>query len=155
MPLEVDIQVAPQFEPLVDSELLRRAVVTTLENQGMKPDEQAEVVLVVTDDDGIQQLNREFRKIDAPTDVLSFPGTLDADFVTPEGYSGYLGDVVVSFATAAAQAQAAGHPVTREMQLLTIHGVLHLMGLDDEDEEGYQRMVATQDEILAALAPAS
>jgi len=150
MPVLVDIQVAPQYEPLVDLDALRRAVAATVKHQGREDD--GEVVIVITDDDGIRQLNREFRQLDMPTDVLAFPGTLDENFVTPEGYSGYLGDIVISYSRAEAQAQEAGHPVGRELQLLTVHGVLHLLGLDDTDEASWRQMTEAQNEILQALA---
>jgi len=153
MPVLVDVQVASHHEPLVDQGPLRQAVAATVEHQGWR--DQGEVVIVITDDEGIRSLNREFRNIDDPTDVLAFPGTLAEDFVTPEGYSGYLGDVVISYSRAEVQAMEAGHTVGRELQLLTIHGVLHLMGLDDADEPGWRRMNETQEEILASLAPLS
>ncbi len=151
MPLLVDIQVAPQYDALVNPELLQQAVAATLEHQGWRGD--GEVVLVITDDEGIRRLNLEFRDTDSPTDVLAFSGALGEGFVTPEGYSGYLGDVVISYSRAEIQAAEAGHSVDRELQLLTIHGVLHLMGLDDSDEAGWQQMTAIQNEILGSLAP--
>ncbi|HOR00312.1 MAG TPA: rRNA maturation RNase YbeY [Anaerolineae bacterium] len=155
MPVLVDVQTPSQYQPLVDEAALRGAVVRTVEHQGW--DQESEVVLVITGDEDIRALNLEFRDIDAPTDVLSFPGSLDEAFVTPEGYSGYLGDVVISYPRAVEQAHAAGHSATRELQLLAIHGVLHLMGLDDADEAGWRRMVEIQDAILASLpaAPSS
>ncbi len=151
MPVEVDIQVPDHYQPLIDERLIRQAVAATVEHQGLH--EENEVVIVITDDDDIRSLNLEFRDIDNPTDVLAFPGTLSQGFVTPEEYSGYLGDVVISYSRAEAQALEAGHPVARELQLLTIHGVLHLMGLDDADEAGWRRMMDIQNEILGALAP--
>ncbi len=153
MPVLVDVQMAPQYETLVDPEAVRRAVAATVEHQGWHVEGEGEVVIVIADDEGIRSLNREFRDIDSPTDVLSFPGTLDEQFVTPEGYPGYLGDVVISYTQASAQAAAAGHPLARELQLLTVHGVLHLMGLDDADEAGWRRMSGIQDEILDSLTP--
>lgn len=149
-PVLVDIQVPPHYDPLVDQALLRQAAAATVEHQGMH--DESEVVLVITDDEGIRTLNREFRDVDNSTDVLSFPGTLDEGFVTPAGYTGYLGDVVISYSRAEAQALEAGHPVAHELQLLVIHGVLHLMGLDDADEAGWRRMSQVQDEILGSLA---
>lgn len=151
MPVLVDVQIAPQYEALVDQTLLRRAVAATLRHQGL---EEGEATLVITDDEGIRTLNFEFRDLDMPTDVLAFPGTLDESFVVPEGYSGYLGDVVISYPRAEEQARAAGHPVARELQLLTIHGVLHLLGLDDADEAGWRQMTEAQEEILAEVAAA-
>ncbi len=150
MPVEVDIQVAPQYEPAVDQAALRQAVAATLAHQGWQGE--GEVVVVVTDDLEIRSLNRQFRGVDAATDVLAFPGTLSEEFITGEGYQGYLGDVVISYSTAETQARQASHPVTREMQLLAVHGVLHLVGLDDTDEAGWRRMNEIQNEILDSLA---
>jgi len=134
MAVLVDIQVPPQYEPLIDQARLRRAVAATIENRNYQDDN--EVVLVIAGEEDMRSLNRQFRNLDSPTDVLAFPGTLDEDFVTPEGYSGYLGDVVISYPRAEAQAAAAGHPVARELELLAIHGGLHLLGYDDDDEAG-------------------
>ena len=150
MPVMVDIQMADHYQPLVDQGLVRQAVAATVEHQGWQ--DMGEVVVVITDDEGIRQLNREFRGLDNPTDVLAFPGTLEEGFVTPEDYPGYLGDVVISYSRAEAQAAEAGHPVARELQLLAIHGVLHLMGLDDADEAGWRQMMKVQSEILDSLA---
>lgn len=152
MPLLVDIQMPPHYEPLVDQALLRQAVAATVKHQGWRAEEGAEVVIVIADDDDVRALNIEFRDIDSSTDVLAFPGTLAEDFVTPDQSPSYLGDVVISYTRAEMQAAQAGHPVERELQLLTIHGVLHLMGLDDRDEAGYQRMVRAQEQILESLA---
>lgn len=151
MPVLAEIQVAAHYEPLIDRALIRQAVAATVKHQGWQ--EEGEVVVVITDDEGIRSLNREFRNIDRPTDVLAFPGTLAEGFVTPEGYGGYLGDVVISYSRAEVQAAEAGHPTGHELQLLTIHGVLHLMGLDDADEEGWRQMSRIQDEIMSSLAP--
>src|SRR5690606_11836972 len=107
MPVLVDIQVPSHYEPLIDQAALWRAVAAAVEHQGLQ--EQAEVVLVITDDEEIRSLNFEYRDLDVPTDVLAFSGALGEGFVTPEGYSGYLGDVVISYPRAEEQAQKAGH----------------------------------------------
>lgn len=150
MAVLVDVQVPSHYEPLVDQTVLRQAVAATAVHQGWQ--DEGEVVIVIADDEEVRSLNLEFRNIDSPTDVLAFPGTLAEGFVTPREYPGYLGDVVISYSRAEAQALEAGHPVVRELQLLAIHGVLHLMGLDDSDDAGYQRMVQVQNEILGSLA---
>ena len=80
----------------------------------------------------IRELNREFRDKDRVTDVLSFPGDDEPD---PDG-SRYLGDVVISAATARRQADTAGHSIDEELQLLALHGYLHLMGHDHETDDG-------------------
>ena len=149
MAVLVDIQIAPQYEPLIKEQAIRRAVEHTVAHQGWQ--QQGEVVIVITGDGDIRDLNRQFRGLDAPTDVLSFPGGVGEEFVTPAGYPGYLGDVVISYTRAEVQAQQAGHPVERELQILTVHGLLHLFGLEDEDEESWQRMMEAQNAILSAL----
>lgn len=149
MALLVTIQVAPQYEPLIDEQVIRRAVEHTVAHQGWQ--EMGEVVIVITDDGGTQDLNRQFRGLDAPTDVLSFPGGVSENFVTPPGYSGYLGDVVISYTRAEVQAHQAGHSVERELQILTVHGLLHLFGFEDEDEESWQRTMEAQNAILSSL----
>ena len=152
MPVLVDIQVPAQYDPVVDRELLRQAVAATLEHQEYR--DEAEVVLVIAGEEDMRSLNREYRNLDTPTDVLSFPGTLDEGFVTPEGYAGYLGDVVICYPRAEVQAVEAGHSVARELQLLTVHGILHLMGFDDMDEAGWRRMTEIQKAVLASLESA-
>jgi probable rRNA maturation factor len=150
MPLLIDIHFPPQYEPLIDQALLRHAVAATLQHQGQR--DGGELVIVITDDEEVRSLNLQFRNIDSPTDVLAFPGTLAEGFVTPEGHADYLGDVVISYSRAEIQAAEAGHPVARELQLLTIHGVLHLLGLDDSDEEGWRQMSEIQNSIMRSLA---
>jgi len=152
MPVLVDIQVPAQFDPVIDRELLRQAVEATLRRQAYRDD--AEVVLVIAGEEDMRSLNRQFRNLDSPTDVLSFPGTLDEGFVTPEGYAGYLGDVVICYPRAEVQAAEAGRSVAQELQLLTIHGVLHLLGFDDADEAGWRRMTEIQNAILVSLESA-
>jgi probable rRNA maturation factor len=92
-------------------------------------------------------LNRQYLGVDAPTDVLSFPvGEVD-----PESEALYLGDILISYPQALAQAEAAGHPVQAELQLLVVHGTLHLLGYDHAEEDEKTLMWKAQDEILARL----
>jgi probable rRNA maturation factor len=90
------------------------------------PRSRASVSVLLCGDARMRRLNREFRKIDRPTDVLSFPS------LEP----GFLGDVAVDVAYAARQARKRGHSVDREVQLLLAHGVLHLLGHDHETDDG-------------------
>lgn len=83
----------------------------------------------LVDDEEMRQLNRQFRGVDAPTDVLSFPG---GDWA--EG--SHLGDVVISIPSARHQAQSRGHSTQRELRLLLVHGVLHCLGYDHEADAG-------------------
>jgi probable rRNA maturation factor len=125
--------------------LLTTAVTTTLHHQQIPPP--AELTLLLTDDKTIRQLNRDFRQVDAPTDVLSFP---DGDI--PPGMSmPYLGDIAISAPYASRQAAATGHDLAAELQLLAIHGTLHLLGHDHAEPEEKANMWTTQQAILEQL----
>ncbi len=100
----------------------------------------------------IQALNRTFRQVDSPTDVLAFPAAEGNDFVLPPELPPYLGDVIISYPTALAQAEAQGHPVEQELTLLIVHGCLHLLGYDHETEEERQQMWARQEALCTQLA---
>lgn len=131
--------------PVVSPELLERAARATLEQLNTALD--ADLTLVLTDDLQLQALNSQFLGIDAPTDVLSFP----ADEVDPDSSVSYLGDVVLSYPRAQAQAAEAGHTTEAELQLLVVHGVLHLMGFDHAEEEDKAAMWAVQATVLERL----
>jgi len=107
----------------------------------------AELTVVLSDDAQLHELNRQFLGIDAPTDVLSFP----ADELDPDSETLYLGDVLISYPRAKTQAAAGGHPVSAELQLLTAHGVLHLLGYDHASETDKAAMWAIQANILTRL----
>ncbi|MFN2195530.1 MAG: rRNA maturation RNase YbeY [Anaerolineales bacterium] len=129
----------------INSELLKRAVVETL--QSSKTGHEADLSIVITDDPGIQKLNFEFRKINRPTDVLAFP----SDEVDPDTGRRYLGDVILSIQRAQAQAEAGNHTLEDELQLLVVHGVLHLVGYDHGEESEKARMDSLQNSILTRL----
>jgi len=121
---------------------MKRVIAYTIEAE--HPDVEGEVSLTLCDNRRIRELNNEFRGIDAPTDVLSFP-TLDFDM--PE-YS-TLGDIIISLERAAAQAEEYGHSLLRELCFLSVHSALHLLGYDHvDDEEGRIYMEKRQDEVL-------
>ena len=132
-------------QDFLESALLQRAALFTLEQESAPAD--ADMTIVLTDDAQLHELNREFLGVDAPTDVLSFPAS-EAD---PETGSPYLGDILISIPRATEQAQAAGHPVEAEVQLLVVHGVLHLMGHDHAEAEEKEHMWKAQAEVLARL----
>ncbi len=101
-------------------------------------------------DDTIQQLNAVYRAKDSPTDVLSFP--LDkGEFVLPPGEPVNLGDVVVSYPRAVAQAEEYGHSVERELAYLVAHGVLHVLGYDHELEDEQRVMRQKEEDALQPL----
>lgn len=134
-----------QEEPPVSASLLEQAAQVTLDLEG--PDQHIDLTIVLTDDDYIQDLNRQYLDIDAPTDVLSFP----LDDVDPDTGNLYIGDVIISYPRAQAQAQVAGHSVEAELQLLTVHGVLHLLGHDHADDNEKESMWAAQEQVLTQL----
>lgn len=141
----IHIETNPSLENIPDEALLKRAAETALEQQTTPKD--ADLTILLTDDAQVQQLNRDYRKIDAPTDVLSF----EAHERDPETGRLYLGDIVISMQHAAKQAQTGGHPLEAEVQLLIAHGVLHLLGHDHAESEEKAVMWAAQAEILARL----
>jgi probable rRNA maturation factor len=141
----IEFQIAPRFKGLIDEEEIRRTAVYALLHEGK---ETAEISIVITDDEGIRELNRDFRGVDEATDVLAF-GAEGGGFVFSPEASLYLGDVIVSYSHAVVQAKEAGHSVEDELKLLVVHGVLHLLGYDHADEEGEALMWERQEEILA------
>ncbi len=125
--------------------LLERAALAALKYESESLDHDLSIVL--TDDARLQELNRDYLGIDAPTDVLSFP----ASETDPETGARYIGDILISMPRAQTQADAAGHPVESEVQLLVVHGVLHLLGHDHADPNEKTRMWKAQAEILDTL----
>ena len=152
-PHTIDIQINESYRSQVEPEVLRRAAEVTLGHQ--RVEEPCELVVVVTDDETVHQLNRRHRGVDAPTDVLAFPhqanGPAPFVFVDAPGFPRYLGDVVISFPRAEAQASEAENELGAELQLLVVHGVLHLLGYDDEAEPDGAQMWRVQQAILADL----
>lgn len=124
---------------------LELAARLTMESQSAPLD--ADLTIVLTDDDQLHDLNLDFRETDAPTDVLSFP----ASEPDPETGALYLGDVIISVERAGEQAEAGGHSLEAELQLLVVHGVLHLLGHDHALPEEKDRMWAAQTAVLARL----
>jgi len=147
----VHVQVLPTVSEELDQQWLLRAAEVALRYEN--PDTEAEIGLVITDDDGIRDLNRRFRRIDAPTDVLAFSTHEAGEFVLPSELPPYLGDIIISYPRAAEQAAQMGHSTDRELAVLVIHGVLHLLGYDHDEEANRARMWAAQDLILQQLGP--
>lgn len=145
----IEIQIDDRFQTRISPEALRRAALATLVRQGQKTP--SELAIVLADDETLHQLNRRHLGVDAPTDVLAFPNETHGPFVGLSGFPRYLGDVIVSFSRAEAQAAEAGHDILAELQLLVVHGVLHLLGYEDTAEEERAQMWAVQAEILRAL----
>lgn len=140
----------------LDIALLRRCICAALYAEGV--DMPCEISVLMTDDEGIRVINRDFREKDVPTDVLSFPmqlltpGHFSSDKLEINHDTGRLplGDIVLSYDRIAEQAALYGQDINREMAYLAIHSVLHLLGYDHLDEgEQKRRMRAREEAILA------
>ena len=151
---EITVDIDERFVAEVAEETLTAALSAVLTYAGVGD---AGVAIVITDNDYVQSLNREYRGVDAPTDVLSFAAQegydLDAEFA-PEAAAEidrYLGDLILAYPYAAAQATRYGYPVQVELQLLVVHGCLHLLGYDHDSDESQAEMWAAQSAILTSL----
>lgn len=166
-----------QQNTLVEQQLdiidLDAVVMNTLHAAGIQ--QQVMLTLLVTDDAGIQEMNKQYREQNKPTDVLSFPlleqpivnapadqlwetqaseadtGKQTPTFVTPPDMITNLGDIIMSWPTLVHQASDANHSPLYELQYLLAHGILHLVGYDDQNEAGYEAMVRIQQSVLQAL----
>jgi probable rRNA maturation factor len=125
------------------AELIERAAQAALAHESAEGD----ISVVLADNPRLRELNREYLGIDAPTDVLSFP----ASETNPETGAHYLGDILISVPRAEEQAQSAGHALEAEVQLLVVHGVLHLLGYDHAEAKEKAKMWKAQAEILGSL----
>lgn len=125
---------------------------------------EAQVNLLITDEEGIRQFNREYRQMDVPTDVLSFPmlsfeqegdfkaaGQNIADCFDPESGELLLGDIIISAPRVIEQAEKYNHSVKREFAFLVAHSMLHLCGYDHMEEEQAKVMELKQEQALTAL----
>ncbi len=109
----------------------------------------AELCIKVVDEATIAELNEQWMEKEGPTDVLAFPmDELRPGLVNEEPEEGVLGDLVLCPAVAARQAKDAGHSVRDEVDLLTVHGILHLLGYDHADPEEHAEMFGLQAELL-------
>lgn len=142
--IQVNENVATLAAELPENLVSRTAHTTFIH---METSLESEITLVLTDDAQLQELNREYLDIDAPTDVLSFP----AGDIDPESRAVYLGDILISLPRAQAQALQEGHPFQEEIQLLIVHGMLHLLGFDHALEDDKAAMWAEQAAILTEL----
>lgn len=139
--------------PAGTQELLEKVISAALEAEGVEAD--CEINVLLTDDEGIHQVNLDMRGVDRPTDVLSFPmfdlqpgekpGEEDAD---PDTGLVPLGDMCLSLERARAQAEEFGHSVERELSYLTVHSVLHLLGYDHMDEGPMKMQMRGREEAI-------
>lgn len=131
--------------PDLSADLVEKTALEALKHQSAPAE--ADLTIVLSDDAQLRELNLQWMGIDAPTDVLSFP----SDEIDPESGNRYLGDILISVQRAAEQAKAAGHAVEAEVQLLVVHGVLHLLGHDHAEAGEKAKMWRAQGEILSQL----
>ncbi len=129
----------------IPHDLLEHAANTVLDHESQPKD--CDLSIVLTDNARLHELNLNYLGVDAPTDVLSFP----ASETDPETGVRYIGDILISIPRAQEQADAAGHPLDSEVQLLIVHGMLHLLGYDHAEPEEKARMWKAQSEILESL----
>lgn len=156
----ITIQIDEAFLAFVDEENLTNAVIHLLHHVARPL---AALTLVVTTDEAVQELNRDYRGVDAPTDVLSFAAQESAPAapalaeLPPElaaALASYLGDVIIAYPYAARQAAHYQNTIAAELRLLAVHGVLHLLGYDHATPEEETTMWALQSAVLAPFGDA-
>lgn len=148
----MEILISNEQDLSVDEEMLGKIAEYTIAHEGIGNDVELSIALV--DEKEMQQLNLKYRGKNKPTDVLSFPteeiaqeGEEIPGYV-PEGFPHLLGDVVICPSVALKQAEEYGQTFEQEMGLLLVHGVLHLLGYDHQEEEEAEEMEAREREIL-------
>ena len=134
--------------------LIQRAISAALREEKVPDD--CEVSVLLTDNEGIHELNRDYRGVDRSTDVLSFPanelspGEFDADLCERDPETGrvFLGDMAISLEKCEAQAEEFGHSFERELMYLTVHSTLHLLGYDHVDEAEMKRQMRGREDVI-------
>lgn len=154
--LIVEWEVDETLEGVVGRSFLESVLAGAME--GRWPGGPVAVGLIVTGDEGIREMNREYRGIDAPTDVLSFPLQQYESpeepkdlFPQPPDEPLSLGDIVISYPRAEEQAREYGHSLDRELAFLVIHGAMHLLGYDHEDPAEAARMRQEEEQLLRRM----
>lgn len=145
---DTEVDISETLEPM-----FRKVITAALEAEGVE--EPCEISVLITDDEGIHQINLEQREVDRPTDVLSFPmfdlepgEHPDEEDADPETGLIPLGDMVISLERATEQAAEFGHSVEREICYLTVHSVLHLLGYDHMDEGPMKAQMRLREESI-------
>ena len=146
MPWRVDIQIAKPYLVPGTRPWLRAIVRQALAG---RPEPPGAVGLVITGEEEVQELNRRFRGVDLPTDVLAFPFRDGETF--PPSPENPLGEVIISLPRAQAQAREYGHPLRQELALLVVHGLLHLLGFRDDRPQEEEKMRQEEARLMACL----
>lgn len=143
--IEVDILNEQGYA--TDEGRLRQAIRLTVAR--FLPDVPAAVSLMLSTDEEVHRLNMQFRQVDAPTDILSFPS---GEPLQPEDDEiAYLGDLIIAWPYASAQAAREGHDLHDSLSLLVVHGTLHLLGYDHDQPASKRDMWAAQESVLLLL----
>jgi len=141
----INFVISPAYRSKIAQKVLQKAATQVLQDQSLRGDPDLSIVIV--GNKKIRQLNLGFREIDAATDVLSFP---DGE-VDPDTGKRYLGDIIISYPFARKQAQDESHSLDEELQLLVVHGMLHLLGYDHTTPAEKEKMWTAQSRILGRL----
>ncbi len=152
---QIGIHFEEEFREVADEGWARRIAQTVLKAEGTAPP--YEVGLVFTDSEAVRQLNRDYRGVDEPTDVLAFcmlpQKEVDDSFALPPDGVTRLGEVIISYPQAVEQAKEQGYATEKELALLIIHGILHLLGYDHEEPEEEAKMRTREKELLEKCLP--
>jgi len=151
MAMEINIIIDGDFEECPDESRLSSLAEQVLLAQNVSSN--VELGIVITTQERVQELNRSYRGQDKPTDVLAFYMTSVAgeSFVAPPDGILHLGEVIISYPQAVIQAKEQGHSIKRELAILIIHGVLHLLDYDHEKPEQKRQMRAREKKILNSI----
>ena len=143
------IEVLNESGLALDERRTKRLAAFVMDRMRVHP--MAELCIKAVDEDTIAELNEQWMEKTGPTDVLAFPmDELRPGMVGEEPAEGVLGDLVLCPAVAERQGETAGHGAVAEIELLTVHGILHLLGYDHAEPEEHRVMFGLQDELLAA-----
>jgi len=154
--MEINVLIDEAFEGYLEVNWLQRTAEQVLIAQGVGSG--VELGVVITGQERVQQLNRNYRGKDEPTDVLAFymlpeltaeAGAEFPSFVTPPDGISHLGEVIISYPQAVIQAEEHGHSTKREIIVLIIHGILHLLGYEHDKPELKRQMATREAEILS------
>ena len=155
--MEINVLIDEDLEGCLEVSWLKNIAEQVLEAQEAGSD--VEMGLVITSQEKVQELNRNYLGRDEPTDVLAFYMVPPAEatvgelppFITPPDGMLHLGEVIISYPQAALQAEEQRHTIKKEIAILIIHGVLHLLGYDHEEPEQERQMSAREAEILSRI----
>ena len=155
--MDIDVLIDEGLEGCLEVHWLQSVVEQVLVAQGVSS--AVELSLVIAGQERVQELNRDYRGRDEPTDVLAFamlpaeenPEADSPSFVAPPDGVLHMGEVIVAYPQVVIQAAEHQHSIEKEATILIVHGVLHLLGYDDEQPEPRQRMLARESEVLSQV----